>query len=1029
MPDNNNPDRLPAAPRGRLLISGVLLLFALAAMLCAASALFLKYRLEHARSFSTAAIRDRVGVEFGFGALRAEGLRTLRVADLHIAAPAPGVGRVSLDVNDVRVRLSFLDLLQGRAVVGKAYIDGGRVVVDRTGVQEIRRRSGAGGGLPAEFSPALIPPVALSATNCALEVRLSADAAPLLFEDITFEFENRPAVPETNARFTAHATVDGNTSVLAARARYRGMDSFEADIDIADLTAEHVATGYALPEGISGRLSTSVRLSGQSGQRITAQVEAQLHEAHGPLAGLPMTLPFDTIEGTLRALLQWDGNEKRMEVHTCEIKTDLATLSASGMIDLGEQPPSVDLHAVLTDLSVESLLPDLLPEALTRVGAFEASLPEGVEIRLDARGRLPRPELVVYLAVPEALLAFTPTDPMLPRGNLRIERVNMYWSDFSALPTGVAMIVGGKVAAERFGVSAEDLMGTLYLEADGIALRPMTATVSGRPWSGKARYNIPSGDIAFEINGALTDIEQTPLHDLVEKLWLSGDIAFRGGGSYSPGGRLQFNASADVTRGGVAFEWWLNKPVGVGASIHTIDVLIEPGKKLEVSGEAAIEDTTLLAKFDYIPHQGKWQTHHIRLDIPHLEVNSAGKCIQMPYTAVGGACRDGFYEWKPTGNRIGDHIATLGGHFDYVSFLPDGGDNPLICHDASVTITLTNIEEIERTGEIVVHAGTAHVPPFGDDWLLPLGPDDPEYVEKYPDGPPRPMTYKLSADNIFVPPWEGRNFSAEVYSNKEETGFHFFRAECGNGRLEGTHRHEKEDNVLHLRANWEAIPAAYLIRHLELPEVLAGDITGEIQYVVDQDDPRATTRADGHFIVERGHFIPEQLGHILMDEIGGSIIALHPDALAFDKVAAKLRIDGDKIHTNDVLIQSGGITISGNGLWVMDGDLDYRVDVAVSPDLAEQIPILRDNFNVQGFRMTQRNIELGFHITGPTFRPTGQLAGLPPVGVTLVSGAAEMTGEAIRFFDMPRQMFMSVFRIGGGILGATRTQQQQQQQQ
>ena len=41
--------------------------------------------------------------------------------------------------------------------------------------------------------------------------------------------------------------------------------------------------------------------------------------------------------------------------------------------------------------------------------------------------------------------------------------------------------------------------------------------------------------------------------------------------------------------------------------------------------------------------------------------------------------------------------------------------------------------------------------------------------------------------------------------------------------------------------------------------------------------------------------------------------------------------------------------------------MDYRIDIAVHPDMADQIPILRDSFNVEGFRMTQKDIELISH--------------------------------------------------------------------
>lgn len=1024
MSQKNNSD-VAEASRLAGLFPLVLLLFVLAGVVCAVGALFIKYRLEDARDLSAAAVRARLGVEFGFDALQAEGLRSLHVSGLHMAAPVPGVGRVTMDVDALRLRLSFWDLIQGRAAIGSAQVDGGRVVIDRGSLPEARRTA-PGSGAGFDFSPAWLPPITLSGRNCQVEIRSASQADTMLIEDIEFRFDNRPDIPETTLSISAHADAAGNTAILSARAAWRHRDAFDASVEVKNLSRPHIAQAATLPDGFDGRLSARLHVWSREEHRVMARLEAELDQLRIPVPEAP--IPLHDLDAVVHALVQWDRSSRRVDIHGGTLTTPLATAVIGGHLDLADGQPVLDITATLSDVPFDSLLSAVLPEALAAAGTLEAEIDEGAAITLTARGPLSAPALSLAAVVPEATVAFTPANSTLPRGAMRLKNATLRWDDFSGLPTGLATIADGAIIAEPLGLSATALMGTLVLDEAGPALRPVSAMISDRPWSGTAQYHLASGALDFQVSGALTDIEDTPLHDLVEKLWLSGEIAFRGSGRYGPDGRVQISASADVTRGGVAFEWWLNKPIGVGASIHNIDVLIEPGNKLEVQGEAAIEDTQLLARFHYVPHNGRWQTQHIRLDLPHLEINSAGKCIQIPYTAVGGACRDGFYEWTPAGQQIGDNISTFGGQFDYVSFLPDGGDHPLVCHDAAVTVTMTNIEGLERHGEIVVHAASAQVPPFGEDWLLPIGPTDQEYQDKYPEEP-RPMTYKLSADTISVPPWEGREFAGEVYSNEEETGFHFFRAKAGDGRLEGVYRHEREENIMHLQATWDSIPAAYIIRHLELPEVLAGDITGEVAYVVDQDDPRTTMRAEGHFVVERAHFIVEQLGQMLMEEIGGSIIALHPDALAFDRVASDVHIVGDTIRTDNLIIQSEGITITGNGVWVMDGDLDYRVDVAVSPDLADQIPVLRDNFNVQGFRLTQRNIELGFHITGPTFRPTGQLAGLPPVGVTLVSGAAEMTGEAIRLFDMPRQMFMSVFRIGGGILGATRTQQQQQQQQ
>ncbi|HOM48652.1 MAG TPA: hypothetical protein PK491_09070, partial [Candidatus Hydrogenedentes bacterium] len=181
----------------------------------------------------------------------------------------------------------------------------------------------------------------------------------------------------------------------------------------------------------------------------------------------------------------------------------------------------------------------------------------------------------------------------------------------------------------------------------------------------------------------------------------------------------------------------------------------------------------------------------------------------------------------------------------------------------------------------------------------------------------------------------------------------------------------------------------------------------------------------GSFSVTNGHFIEHKLYEVFTSSFAQKFGVLPPAALRFKKLSSDLKIKGDQIFTDNVSIESDGMTITGHGIWILEGDMNYRIDLSMSPDLAEQISIMRESFNIQGFRMTQRNIELGFQLSGPTFNPTSELAGLPPIGVTFVSGAADLTGEAMKLLDTPRQMFMSIFRSGGGILGATRTQTQQ----
>ena len=82
-----------------------LAVFVFAGILFAVGALFLKYRLEHARVFSMNAISSRAGMEFRFDSLRTEGLRTFDVTGLRVTAPLPGAGKASLEAEALRCTL------------------------------------------------------------------------------------------------------------------------------------------------------------------------------------------------------------------------------------------------------------------------------------------------------------------------------------------------------------------------------------------------------------------------------------------------------------------------------------------------------------------------------------------------------------------------------------------------------------------------------------------------------------------------------------------------------------------------------------------------------------------------------------------------------------------------------------------------------------------------------------------------------------------------------------------------------------
>ena len=88
------------------------------------------------------------------------------------------------------------------------------------------------------------------------------------------------------------------------------------------------------------------------------------------------------------------------------------------------------------------------------------------------------------------------------------------------------------------------------------------------------------------------------------------------------------------------------------------------------------------------------------------------------------------------------------------------------------------------------------------------------------------------------------------------------------------------------------------------------------------------------------------------------------------------------------------------------------------PATAKGIPALRTYFNLDGMKHSQSNLKLAFHIFGARNSPKMELDGMPSVGDTILSGAVEVTTDVMKVVDLPRQILLDLFKIGGGIVGA-----------
>ncbi len=232
------------------------------------------------------------------------------------------------------------------------------------------------------------------------------------------------------------------------------------------------------------------------------------------------------------------------------------------------------------------------------------------------------------------------------------------------------------------------------------------------------------------------------------------------------------------------------------------------------------------------------------------------------------------------------------------------------------------------------------------------------------------------------------------------------------GRLQGNYIATRAENSYTTEVSWTDVPAHYFLEHLNYPEVLHGTVSGEVSWFLDRDDP-GTINGSGFFDVTDGEFSADFLYSILEGQVEDDIGAIPAD-LNFSHFYSEVGFRQDIVETLNFKLESETIQLSGSGKYIRDGDLDYHINLIIAPETAERIPIMVEYFNVQGHKLANQDIELGFDVDGPTFRPRGEVAELPPARVTLLSGALGVTKEAI---DFPRNILRGLLKIGGGIVG------------
>ncbi|MBI1320127.1 MAG: hypothetical protein GC168_14445 [Candidatus Hydrogenedens sp.] len=1012
------------ARRSRIVRLRLLALLILAGVF-AAGMLFVSYQLEDVRGRVAEMLSERAGGRLELGALEIAGLRGVRVQDFEASlAPSGGPG-IHIACPEILFQVDLMGLLYGAATIDLIRVDGAVITIDppEAGAWTSGEASppemnaptqSAGGGVDALFS-------AIDKALPTFPFRIRGEDCELHIHDITpgndvavtaMQLDAYRLADASDVTVSLDALMNGREDKpLHAHVRYGSAEDFDVRLSHGLISADDINVYLPAEQQFvpSGSISPTLRVSGFPGKSIFVAVDASYHGL--TIRNQPEFLP--PLDGRLMALAEYDARAQALEINRASVDSQAFSGALEGKVLLSGAEPEFDLVLRAARLPVRDVLNDVLAKQQADWGLGDVQLQEPFDVSVALRGTSSAPEFVVSAAIDGGHLELAPAQVAGLTASVDFGRIEAHWKG-EGMPTGSLQITGGQVVHKPAGIRLDAITASARIEGNVIVLEPFSANFTGSPMVGSARYEMTTGKTDFALSGTFANIDDTPASRGLKDFYLAGSAGFRVSGSMSDGS-ISADVSVDATQTQIEFEWWLKKAKGIGAVLHGVHIDFTPKKRLQITGGVTLDATELSAAVDFSWRGGKLELDKIRAKTPRLDTGTADRCLFVPYRMSGGGASDATFEWDAIPEFDPGNKFTITGNLDNAIVLARGVETPIQVKNARIVVSTETAAE--STGYVEIDAEQASVPSLSEKWLLPLEPEDLVHEEPVK---PRAWTYKFRAAQIEFPPWKGTAFEGDATDTEGAFHMHRFAAEVDGGSLSGDYLLEKKDNIGHLKAQWDQVPAVYLLRHLELPEVVVGNATGHVDYAMDQDDP-ATLKGTGSFQIDNGKFSADFLISQLSETLQSDSTAL-PPSLNFSVLRSDLIFTGDRVDTPGLYLESEGLKVHGEGGFVTNGDIDYDIKVALSPSTADKIDILHNYFNIEGHKISQAELELGFHVSGPMFRPTSSVEGLPPVGVTLVSGAFEMTGEALKVIDLPRKLLVDMFKIGGGIAGARRQQ-------
>ena len=978
-------------------------------MLFAGGALFIKYKLEGLRAMVQAQVESRTGAKLQVGSVQVNGLRGLRIDALEASLESSGGAFVRLAAPSVYININLADLLYGKVTVERLEVVKAILTLerplDRPWLPPAWKTPERHPGHDELMALLKTPSFRVVGKDCTLDIVNLIGTTKLSLADFQFDVSRLSDLPDISAKLSGRP---GNAGSVAVSLRYVSMEDFDLRVQGSSVTVEEMAAFFPASQRFmqSGSITPTFRIAGYPGQTLVMAFETAFDQV--AICNQPDFIK--PLQGKLSGLANYESATHLLTLTAAKVDSAELGGRVEGTLSFADNIPAFDIKLVAERLPVTDAISYLLAGRADTFGRYDLKLQEPCQVFVALKGTMEAPQVQFDGVAAGGEFAFSPKVAGYPYGKLKLGAMSASWDSTGKKPSGTFTVVDGTLTQDATGLKAERISGVLMLDDARVAIDPLNAVITNNPFVGKLTYERAADKLDIVANGVFSEIENTVLGK-IPGLPLRGALGVKGA-FQKKGKQWVMDGSLDATQTDMRYVWWWIKPPGIGMEFPNLHCVLVPGVSAQFTSELAAMGSHASMTGEATCTHGKWLVNNVEATVDKVDVVSVGKCVHLPYRIMGGTGTLGKFAWTRAPEATREWQLTASAQFDELGILREGNETPLLCKGLEAALQIDGTSP--RKARLKLNAREGHLPPLRIKWFASLdGYRDTQEPANFV------WEYDLAADAVDMPPWKGTQFVGTAYTSEPESGLRSYSANTdGGGRIEGTYRNVNSDNFFTTTVRWDGMPSIYLIEELKYPHILSGLSTGSLEYSLDRDDP-GTLNGKGSFEVRDGQFSADFVLSQLEVHLANKVAAL-PPSLKFSVFKSDVGFERDTVRTQNVELVSQGLKVSGNGSFITGGDMDYDLKVALSPEMAEKIPSIRDNFNIQGMKLAQQDIELAFKIKGPTFNPHGAVSGLPPVGVTLVSSAFEVTSDAMRVIDIPRKILTDLLKIGGGIIGVSK---------